>query len=55
MRNKNKRFVKSKGENVMTISTFAAGITIIATTILLELLDKDNENKRVEFENSYND
>lgn len=37
----------------MTVSTFAAGFIIIAATLLLNLVEKDYEEKRKEFENSY--
>lgn len=36
----------------MTISTLTAGILITVVTVALELLNKDYENERKEFENS---
>lgn len=37
----------------MSISTFAAGLVIVAGTALLKLLEKEDEQKKNEFENSY--
>ena len=37
----------------MTISTLAAGLMIVAGTALLKLLEKEDETKKEEFENSY--
>ena len=36
----------------MTISTFAAGLVIIAGTALIKLLEKETENEREIFESS---
>ena len=36
----------------MTLGTFAAGLFITAITVTLELLDRDYEKERAEFENS---
>lgn len=46
--NKNKPM---KGDYNMTLGTFGAGLAIIAFTILVELLEKDNERKSEEFLN----
>jgi hypothetical protein len=37
----------------MTISTLAAGLVIIAGSALLKILEKEDEVKKEEFENSY--
>lgn len=34
----------------MTLSTFAAGFVIVAVTVALELLEKDYEKEKKEFE-----
>ena len=36
----------------MTLSTFSAGFLIVAVTVALELLDRDYEREKAEFENS---
>lgn len=36
----------------MSLSTIAAGIVIVACSVLFEVVDKDYETKRKEFENS---
>ena len=36
----------------MAISTFAAGLVIVAVTALLELNERDFNNKKEKFENS---
>lgn len=45
-------FFSMKGLNVMAISTFAAGLVIVAVTALLELNERDFNNKKEKFENS---
>ena len=40
-----------KGDFNMTLGTFGAGLAIVAFTVLVELLEKDNEKKAEEFLN----
>jgi hypothetical protein len=37
---------------IMTLSTFAAGLVIVAVTVAIEWMEKDYEKQKEEFENS---
>ena len=37
------------------LSTFAAGLVIVGVTAALALLEKEDKEKKKEFENSYNE
>lgn len=46
---KNENFIM-KGELIMTLSTLAAGVVIVSIAAALELMSKDDEQKKVQFE-----